>query len=210
MLKDMRNAKRIDRHAQSQKASIVHTTIISRHFWPSLESSDIVMPRLQSQYVKESSTFKPDKKLRWLPQCTASSNSRTAQSRRTSRHSRPHIWTVDELIGGAGAVDRTAALKALITWIDLGVLKVDKENTFRLLEVTEEASRPRAAPAAVEAPTVTATQTAAGRSNAVVLEVHRRDAHERAVASARLNPDDAAVCAGYDQTVEQLAGFMEA
>lgn len=46
---------------------------------------------------------------------------------------------MDELIEGVGAVDRTAALKALITWIDLGVLKEDEENTFRLLEVTEEA-----------------------------------------------------------------------
>jgi anaphase-promoting complex subunit 2 len=67
----------------------VHPTIISRHFWPSLESSDIIMPgqfqafvwfplshgrrqltwvfRLQTDYAKEFSTFKPDKKLRWLP-----------------------------------------------------------------------------------------------------------------------------------------------
>jgi anaphase-promoting complex subunit 2 len=50
---------------------------------------------------------------------------------------------MDELIGGVGAVDRTAALKALITWIDLGVLKEDEENTFRLLEVTEEAAPSR-------------------------------------------------------------------
>jgi anaphase-promoting complex subunit 2 len=68
----------------------MHPTIISRHFWPALESSGIVMPgqfekcvlcqlslfigncahlsyRLQAQYAKEFSTFKPDKKLRWLP-----------------------------------------------------------------------------------------------------------------------------------------------
>jgi anaphase-promoting complex subunit 2 len=49
---------------------------------------------------------------------------------------------MDELIEGVGAVDRTAALKALITWIDLGVLKEDEENTFRLLEVAEEAAPP--------------------------------------------------------------------
>ena len=35
---------------------------------------------------------------------------------------------MDELIEGVGDVDRTAALKALITWIDLGVLKEDEEN----------------------------------------------------------------------------------
>jgi anaphase-promoting complex subunit 2 len=49
---------------------------------------------------------------------------------------------MDELIGGVGAVDRTAALKALITWVDLGVLKEDEENQFRLLEITEEAAPP--------------------------------------------------------------------
>lgn len=45
---------------------------------------------------------------------------------------------MDELITGVGSVDRTAALKALITWVDLGVLKEDEENVFRLLEVAEE------------------------------------------------------------------------
>jgi anaphase-promoting complex subunit 2 len=65
----------------------MHPTIISRHFWPKLEYSDIVMPgrmkeyvvecpcfqpvsspiRLQDQYAHGFSAFKPDKKLRWLP-----------------------------------------------------------------------------------------------------------------------------------------------
>ena len=47
---------------------------------------------------------------------------------------------MDELIDGVGAVDRAAALRALITWIDLGVIKEDEVNTFRLLEVAEEAA----------------------------------------------------------------------
>ena len=44
MLRDMTDSKRIDGHVQSQKASVVHPTIISKHFWPSLESSDMVLP----------------------------------------------------------------------------------------------------------------------------------------------------------------------
>jgi anaphase-promoting complex subunit 2 len=44
---------------------------------------------------------------------------------------------MDELIASVGAVDRTAALKALLTWVDKGVLKEDSENVFRLLEVAE-------------------------------------------------------------------------
>lgn len=39
-----------------------------------------------------------------------------------------------------GSVDRSSALKALATWVDLGVLKEDTENSFRLLEVAEEAT----------------------------------------------------------------------
>lgn len=71
MLRDMTDSKRIDGHVQSQKASTVHPTIISRHFWPPLESSNIVMPgqfqKLQKEYAEEFAIFKPDKKLRWLP-----------------------------------------------------------------------------------------------------------------------------------------------
>ena len=47
---------------------------------------------------------------------------------------------MDELIEAVGSVDRSAALKALISWVDLGVLKEDVEDTFRLLELAEEPS----------------------------------------------------------------------
>lgn len=49
-------------------------------------------------------------------------------------------WTVEGLIAGVGSVGRSAALKALLTWVDLGVLKEDREGTFRLLEIAEERS----------------------------------------------------------------------
>jgi anaphase-promoting complex subunit 2 len=38
-----------------------------------------------------------------------------------------------------GPVERTASLSAILTWIDLGVLKEETENTFRLLDKAEEA-----------------------------------------------------------------------
>ena len=47
------------------------------------------------------------------------------------------VWTLDELTSRVGSIDRSAALKALVTWVDMGVLKEDGENTFRLLELTE-------------------------------------------------------------------------
>lgn len=50
------------------------------------------------------------------------------------------IWTMDELISKVGSVDRSATLKALTTWVDLGVLKEVSPNTYRLLNVAEERS----------------------------------------------------------------------
>ena len=47
---------------------------------------------------------------------------------------------MEELIPGVGSVGRSAALKALLTWVELGVLKEDVEGTFRLLEIEEEPS----------------------------------------------------------------------
>ena len=70
MLRDMTDSKRIDQHVQTQQAvsashffvhsseltkriqSIIHPTIISRHFWPALESSDIAMPGQFEKYVE--------------------------------------------------------------------------------------------------------------------------------------------------------------
>ena len=50
------------------------------------------------------------------------------------------IWTLDELMNSVGAIDKSSALKALMTWVDLGVLKEVSEDTFQLLELSEEVS----------------------------------------------------------------------
>ncbi|KAJ7075818.1 hypothetical protein B0H15DRAFT_1007314 [Mycena belliarum] len=227
MLKDMTDSKRIDGHVQSQKASIVHPTIISRHFWPSLESSDIVMPgqfqALQTEYAKEFSTFKPDKKLRWLPHLgtvhlelqledrTIEMDVPPLEAAFIELFSAKNVWTMDELISGVGGVDRVAALKALLTWVDLGVLKEDVENTFRLLEVQEEAAPPpRSAPAAAEEPTVTAAQ----QQQADQMRLYWKFIEGMLTNLGALPLDRIQTmlrfAPGYDQTVEQLAGFMEA
>lgn len=50
------------------------------------------------------------------------------------------VWTMDKLIDQVGSsVDKAAALKALLTWVDLGVLKEEGNNTFSLLEVADAA-----------------------------------------------------------------------
>ncbi|KAG5644323.1 hypothetical protein DXG03_008681 [Asterophora parasitica] len=194
MLKDMTDSKRIDGHVQSQKASIVHPTIISRHFWPTLESSEIVMPgqfqKLQEQYAHEFSIFKPDKRLRWIPQLgtihlelqledrTIDAEVAPLEAAFIELFSTQTIWTVDELIAGVGSVDRSAALNALLTWVDLGVLKEDSEGTFRLLEIAEEPSagastnHGRGAPSASELPPVTSVQQQQAEQMKVYWKVH--------------------------------------
>ncbi|KAJ7214102.1 hypothetical protein GGX14DRAFT_392871 [Mycena pura] len=253
MLKDMTDSKRIDSHVQSQKASILHPTIISRHFWPSLESSDIVMPgqfqALQNEYAKEFSTFKPDKRLRWLSHLGTVHLELQLQDRVVEADVPPleaafielfsekNVWTMDELIDGVGAVGRAAALRALITWIDLGVIKEDEVNTFRLLEVAEEAapsSRIGRSFFASHLLMLTAALSfgcgggaddvcrlaATGGPDAPVLEGERDACNggifiEGMLTNLGTLPLDRIqtmlrFAPGYDQTIEQLAGFMEA
>ncbi|KAF8059585.1 hypothetical protein FPV67DRAFT_362380 [Lyophyllum atratum] len=231
MLKDMTDSKRIDGHVQSQKASIVHPTIISQHFWPSLESSDIIMPgqfqRLQEQYSQEFTIFKPDKRLRWLPHLgtvhlelqledrTVEADVPPLEAAFIELFSSKTIWSVDDLIAGVGSVDRSAALNALLTWVDLGVLKEDTEGTFRLLEVAEEPSagsshHVRTAPSAAEMPPVTSVQ----QQQAEQMKVYWKFI-EGMLTNLGMLPLDRIqsmlkYAPGYDRTIEQLAAFMEA
>lgn len=55
---------------------------------------------------------------------------------------------MDALIPRVGSVDRSSALKALATWVDLGVIKEDTEHSFRLLERAEAAAPGSKLPAA--------------------------------------------------------------
>ena len=47
------------------------------------------------------------------------------------------VWTTDELIGKIGSIERPVIVKALGTWIELGVIKEDGPSTFRLLHEAE-------------------------------------------------------------------------
>ena len=49
-------------------------------------------------------------------------------------------WNVQELMTAIGQVERPAVVKALATWVDLGVTKEDSPNNFRLLKVAEESN----------------------------------------------------------------------
>ncbi|TFK95789.1 ubiquitin-protein ligase [Pterulicium gracile] len=231
MLRDMTDSKRIDQHVQTQKPSIVHPTIISKQFWPSLDSStDIVMPgqfqTLQEAYAKEFMTFKPDKRLKWLPHLgtvdleleladrVVVATVPALEAAFIELFSESARWTVDDLRARVGAVERPAALKALLTWVDLGVLKEENEGEFILLETAEEGgharSRPTAPVMAMEEPPIVSSQ----EQEMAQIQVYWKFIEgmltnlgpmslDRVHGMLKLAPD-------YDRTMDQLAGLLEA
>lgn len=77
MLKDLADSKRIDQHIHvdggpAVASSPIHPKIVSRLFWPTFQATGLVLPgqmaRAQQRYAKAFHQFKPDKRLRWLPQ----------------------------------------------------------------------------------------------------------------------------------------------
>ncbi|KAN0087485.1 Cullin homology [Tylopilus felleus] len=232
MLRDMTDSRRIDQHVQSQRPSVVHPTIISRHFWPALETSSIVMPgqfqEAQEQYAKEFTTFKPDKTLCWLPHLgrvqlelefddrTVNADVPPLEAAFIELFSEKDTWTVDELISRVGSVSRTAALKALATWVDMRVLKEDSEHVFKLLSVEEEPTPgtkttiPKLATGEDElAPMMSVQQQQAEQMKVYWKFIEGMLTNlgslplDRIQTMLRLAP-------GYNRTIEQLASFMEA
>ncbi|KAF8349626.1 hypothetical protein F5887DRAFT_1059783 [Amanita rubescens] len=229
MLKDMSDSKRIDTHVQSQNSSVVHPTVISRQFWPTLKTGDLVMPgqfqELQDEYARQFQKFKPDKRLRWLPplgtmQLELHLGDRTIEATVPPLEaafielfSQKPVWSMDELIEAVGSVDRSAALKSLITWVDLGVLKEDTEDTFRLLEMAEE---PSAEPRERRAGMFTFLHAL---SYLLTLGIVPQAAQQQQAEKMRvywkfiegmLTNLGALPVPGYDQTIEQLGVFLEA
>ncbi|KAI0032569.1 ubiquitin-protein ligase [Vararia minispora EC-137] len=211
MLKDMTDSRRIDQHVQQQNPSILHPTIISRHFWPSLQSSKLTMPgqfkKIQDIYAKEYTAFKPDKRLRWLPHLG------TVQLKLELQDRTLNTWTLDELMSRVGLTERTASLKALFAWVDRGVLHEESSENFRLLEQAEASTVPRGAahrPIIEDEPmasTVAQEQAAQMRVYWRFIEGMLTNLGqlpiERIQSMLKFAP-------GYDQTQEQLAAFLEA
>ncbi|KAH9841592.1 uncharacterized protein C8Q71DRAFT_737818 [Rhodofomes roseus] len=227
MLRDMTESKRIDQHVQSQKNMILHPTIISRHFWPPLQAGKFVMPgqfkQIQDDYAQEFHAFKQDKKLRWLPHLgtihleielqdrTVPADVPPLEAAFIELFSEKDTWTVDELIARVGSVDRPAALKALATWVDMGVVKEGAPNQYILLEVAEDAAtHPRPTRMVEEAPAVlTVEQQQADQMKVFwkFIEGMLRNLGtlplDRIQTMLKFAPN-------YDRTIEQLGAFMEA
>ncbi|KAL0961464.1 hypothetical protein HGRIS_006408 [Hohenbuehelia grisea] len=232
MLRDMSDSKRIDTHVQSQLPLVVHPTVISRHFWPALEPSDLVMPgqflELHNQYALEFTKFKPDKKLRWFPHLGTVSLEIELEDRTVEAEvppleaaiielfSQQNEWSIDGLVDATRVPDKTAILKALLTWVNLGVLREESETTFSLLEVAgdvpvgsrEPIHRPTAAEP--ELPHVVSIQ----QQQAEQMRMYWKFIEGMLTNLGALSLDRIQMmlkfAPGYDRSIEQLATFLEA
>ncbi|KAH8104540.1 hypothetical protein BXZ70DRAFT_593840 [Cristinia sonorae] len=231
MLKDMTDSRRIDQHIQSKNASVLHPTIISKQFWPTLQSTMFAMPGqfrdLQESYSKEFTAFKPDKKLAWLPHLGTVTLDIELDDRTVSASVTPleagfielfttfDTWTVTELLAQVGNVDRTMALKAISTWVDLGVIKESGSDEYTLLNIAEAndgeiKSRAPQAPAVEDLPPVVTLQ----EQQAEQMKVFWKFIEGMLTNLGQLSLDRIhgmlKFAPGYDRSIEQLAGFMEA
>ncbi|KIP08942.1 hypothetical protein PHLGIDRAFT_126668 [Phlebiopsis gigantea 11061_1 CR5-6] len=232
MLKDMTDSKRTDQHIQAQKRSDMHPTVISRHFWPPLQTNTFVMPgqfrQIQEDYAREFSLFKPDKKLVWMSHLGSINLELELDDRTVGAEvppleaafieltSRVDEWTVAELIAKIGSIERPAALKALTTWVELGVLKEDTPDRYRLLKVAEaansnsKASGKQPTAAVDELPPVQTVQQQQAEQMRVfwkfiegMLKNLGQLPLDRIQQMLKFAPD-------YNRNIDQLAAFMEA
>ncbi|KAG6879047.1 hypothetical protein C0992_005592, partial [Termitomyces sp. T32_za158] len=213
MLKDMTDSKRIDGHVQSRQASILRS--YPSTFGPPWNP---VISSCLANSTKAALAAPP-----WegasggqLDDRVIEADVPPLEAAFIELFSEKTIWTVDELIEGVGSVDRSAALNALLTWVDRGVLKEDTEGTFRLLEVAEEPfagpsrlARP-VAPSAPELPPVQSVQ----QQQAEQMKVYWKFIEGMLTNLGALPLDRIQTmlkyAPGYDRTMEQLAAFMEA
>ncbi|KAH9891559.1 ubiquitin-protein ligase [Cubamyces lactineus] len=227
MLRDMTDSRRIDQHVQAQKSMPLHPTIISRHFWPPLQTSSFTMPgqfrEIQESYAKEFHLFKPDKRLHWLSHLGTIKLDIELQDRTITAEvppleasivelfSQKDTWTVDELVAELQSVEKAAILKSLTTWIDLGVLKEEAESRYKLLEIAEAAPSGSKAPArsvpVVEEPTPALTIQQQQAEQMKFIEGMLTNLGSLPLARIQTMLKFAP---GYDRTIEQLAEFMEA
>ncbi|KAK4687974.1 anaphase-promoting complex subunit 2, partial [Tremellales sp. Uapishka_1] len=153
MVKDMADSKRINDHVQGDIKSVVHPLVISRLFWPNIQSSRLQLPpKLQSaqqQYEAAFHHFKPDKRLRWLQQIGTANVKLELQDRVVEVEATPvqasivelfegePVWTVKGLAEKLGGVEEGLIKNGLVFWANLGVVK-ESEGGWLLLEIAEE------------------------------------------------------------------------
>ncbi|EPQ50963.1 Cullin [Gloeophyllum trabeum ATCC 11539] len=229
MLRDMTDSRRIDQHVQSQKPSILHPVIISRHFWPSLQSGSFVMPQklrsIQEEYAREFTAFKPDKRLVWLSHMGSVKLELELQDRTIEAEVTPvaaaiielfsekDVWTAGELMAQMQRLDKEHLRKGLNVWVDLGVLKEEGADKYRLLEVAEESSKKEgtvSAPKPKELPAVQTTQQQQAEQMRVFWNYIEGMLTNLGSLPLDRIQNMLKFARGYDRSIEQLGMFMEA
>ena len=168
---------------------------------------------IQEEYAQEFTVFKPDKKLVWMSHL-GTINLEIELDDRTIEAEVPPLeaafielfseqgvfpnsitlpilrlpsdeWSVPDLIAKLGTIERPAAIKALTTWIELGVLKEDSVDHYRLLKTAEPlgttgkavGKQIAAAPAVEELPPVLTVQQQQAEQMKVFWKVSGAPAH---------------------------------
>ncbi|KAJ3549516.1 hypothetical protein NM688_g5170 [Phlebia brevispora] len=233
MLKDMTDSKRIDQHIQAQGQSILHPTIISRHFWPPLQTGTFKMPgqfkEIEERYTKEFTKFKPDKKLMWMSHLgtikleiemddgrIVAADVPPLEAAFIELFSEKDEWTVTELVEVLGSIDRSAAVRALSTWVELGVLKEVNVDHYKLLKSQEEpeASTATAPPRSAEMVEEPAAIMSMEQQEAEQMKVFWKFIEGMLTNLGTLSLDRIQsmlkFAPGYNRNIEQLGIFMEA
>ena len=90
------------------------------------------------------------------------------------------VWTVSDLVERVGSIERPAALKALLAWVDRGVLREENDGAdmqrFRLLEST-----PTDAGAVPVGMTTVGSRVALAEEQPAVLTVQQQQAEQMKV-----------------------------
>jgi len=183
--------------------------------------------KIQEDYANEFQVFKPDKKLVWMSHL-GSINLEIELDDRTVEAEVPPLeaafielfseqdeWTVADLVAKVGSIERSNAVKALATWVELGVLKEDSPDHYRLLKMADEASTTRTAarqPAvAVDElpPVVTVQQQQAEQMRVFWMFIEGMLKNLGQLPLDRIQ-QMLKFAPNYDRNIDQLAAFMEA
>ncbi|KZW04109.1 hypothetical protein EXIGLDRAFT_716114 [Exidia glandulosa HHB12029] len=229
MLKDMTDSKRLDQRIHSTNPSVLHSTVISKHFWPALNARGIKMPgqlqEILKAYERSYILQRPDKRLHWIPHLGTVKLEIQLKDRRHEVDAAPmeaaiielfsqkETWTLDELATSLGS-EAAVVRKALSKWLDMRVVREDSPHAYRLLEEAEEddgqTGLREATPIAEdERPAVISLQQQQAEQMRVfwrfiqgMLTNVGPMSTERIQGMLKLAP-------GYDRTVEQLAIFLD-
>ncbi|GAA5955125.1 hypothetical protein JCM3765_003202 [Sporobolomyces pararoseus] len=166
MLKDLKDSQQIDQSVHQLQPLPLHSTIVSRLFWPSFQtsstssnsSSSLKLPgqlgKIQSKYDQTFTSLKSDKKLKWLPSLGNVNLTIEMKDGRTftldstpiqaavlelfSSSDTTTTWTIENLQTELKLSDISIVRNALFFWNNLGILKASSNDPDQWQLVEEQ------------------------------------------------------------------------